>query len=132
MWPFPQPGTGQIRSARLGRLFELHRQAQVQTMFAGSAPELPAEAENQFQRRAIASALSSANERSAALESQVADWRKGRPYQLVGRLVVSNVYNGERLPKMYRIQSVSRVDGSPRTLGYVTPAEFEQQSTVPI
>lgn len=73
------------------------------------------------QRRAIASALSSANERSAALESQVADWRKGRPYQLVGRLVVSNVYNGERLPKMYRIQSVSRVDGSPRTLGYVTP-----------
>ena len=35
--------------------------------------------------------------------------------------MVSNVYNGERLPKMYRIQSVSRVDGSPRTLGYVTP-----------
>tara|TARA_R110000782_G_scaffold13976_24_gene41092 strand:- start:13652 stop:14965 length:1314 start_codon:yes stop_codon:yes gene_type:complete len=73
------------------------------------------------QRRAIQAALSTANERSAALDNQVATWRKGRPFQLVGRLVVSNVYNGERLPKMYRIQTVSRVDGSPRTLGYVTP-----------
>lgn len=73
------------------------------------------------QRRAIEAALSSANERSAELENQVSAWRKGRSYQLVGRLVVSNVYNGERLPKMYRIQTVSRVDGSPRTLGYVTP-----------
>ncbi len=65
MWPFPQPGTGQIRSARLGRLFELHRQAQVQTMFAGSAPELPAEAENQFQRRAIASLRPEPSRRAA-------------------------------------------------------------------
>jgi len=55
MWPFPQPGPGQSRSARRKRLFELHRQAQVQAMCAETAPPLLAEVENQVQQRAIAS-----------------------------------------------------------------------------
>lgn len=73
------------------------------------------------QRRAIEAALNSADERSRELERQVAQWRSGRAYALVGRLVVSTVYNGERLPRMYRVQTVSPVDGATRTLGYVTP-----------
>ncbi len=78
------------------------------------------------QRRAIEAALSSAGERSRDLDRQVTEWRRGRTYALVGRLVVSTVYNGERLPRMYRVQTVSPVDGAPRTLGYVTPdAEIE-------
>lgn len=78
------------------------------------------------QRRAIEAALTSATDRSRQLDRQVAEWRQGRAYALVGRLVVSTVYNGERLPRMYRVQSVSPVDGATRTLGYVTPdAEVE-------
>ncbi len=78
------------------------------------------------QRRSIEAALNNATDRSRQLDRQVADWRKGRTYALVGRLVVSTVYNGERLPRMYRVQTVSPVDGATRTLGYVTPdAEVE-------
>lgn len=80
------------------------------------------------QRRAIEAALSSAGERSRDLERQVTEWRQGRAYGLVGRLVVSTVYNGERLPRMYRVQTTSPVDGAVRTLGYVTPnAEIESK-----
>ncbi len=78
------------------------------------------------QRRSIEAALNNATDRSRQLDQQVADWRKGRAYALVGRLVVSTVYNGERLPRMYRVQTVSPVDGATRTLGYVMPnAEVE-------
>ena len=65
MWPFPQPGPGQSRNARRKRLFELHRQAQVQAMCAETAPQLLAEAENQFQRRAIASLRPEPSRRAA-------------------------------------------------------------------
>lgn len=80
------------------------------------------------QRREIAAALDTATERSRALERQVSEWRQGRSFALVGRLVVSTVYNGERLPRMYRVQTVHPVDGAVRTLGYVTPTpEIEQK-----
>ena len=80
------------------------------------------------QRRAIEAALNSAGERGRDLDRQVSEWRRGRTYALVGRLVVSTVYNGERLPRMYRVQTVSPVDGATRTLGYVTPdAEIESK-----
>ena len=42
-------------------------------------------------------------------------------YDFVGRLEKSAVYNGDRLPLMYRLVSVG--EGIPRTLGYVQPAE---------
>lgn len=42
-----------------------------------------------------------------------------RDYVVVGRLVPSAIYNGKRLPLMYRLQSVD--GGSGRTLAYVTP-----------
>lgn len=42
-------------------------------------------------------------------------------YDFVGKLEKSAVYNGDRLPLMYRLVSVG--EGIPRTLGYVQPAE---------
>lgn len=75
------------------------------------------------QRRAIESALAQADDRAKALQGQANDWQKSRAFQLVGRLVQSSVYNGERLPKMYRVQAVSTLDGTPRTLGYLMPSE---------
>lgn len=44
-----------------------------------------------------------------------------RIYDFVGRLEKSAVYNGDRLPLMYRLVSVG--EGIPRTLGYIEPAE---------
>lgn len=44
-----------------------------------------------------------------------------RDYIIVGRLVPSAIYNGRRLPLMYRLQSVD--GGSGRTLAYITPNE---------
>lgn len=73
------------------------------------------------QRRAIENALATADERSQALSAQVNDWRRGRAYELVGRLVQSTVYNGERLPRMYRVQAINAMDGTQRTLGYIVP-----------
>lgn len=75
------------------------------------------------QRRAIRAALAEADQRAVALEAQVDEWRRGRSYQLVGLLTESSVYNGERLPRMYRVQAVNTIDGSPRTLGYLEPGE---------
>jgi len=79
--------------------------------------------ETRDQRRAIRAALAEADERAVALGAQVDAWRRGRSYQLVGLLTESSVYNGERLPRMYRVQAVNTIDGSPRTLGYLEPGE---------
>ncbi len=42
-----------------------------------------------------------------------------RGYQFVGRLVRSSVYDGARMPLMYRMVSVN--ESIPRTLGYIVP-----------
>ncbi len=56
-------------------------------------------------------ATSSAKSRSvledeAKLGMAVAQLQKNRQYVMVGRLVPSTVYDGKRLPKMYRVQSL--------------------------
>ncbi|RMH28009.1 MAG: hypothetical protein D6692_06765 [Planctomycetota bacterium] len=83
--------------------------------------------ETRDQRRAIQAALAEADERAQALQQQAEAWRKSRAFQLVGRLVQSSVYNGERLPRMYRVQAVTSLDGTPRTLGYLMPDESLDQ-----
>ncbi len=50
-----------------------------------------------------------------------------RGYQFVGRLVRSSVYDGNRLPLMYRIVSVN--ESVPRTIGYIVPSENELNMT---
>ncbi len=67
---------------------------------------------------AIRSATDEAAQDFDALDENLAG---RRDYIVVGRLVPSAIYNGKRLPLMYRLQSVD--GGSGRTLAYVTPNE---------
>lgn len=62
--------------------------------------------------------LEAGNERSAEAMAQL---QAGRIYDFVGKLEKSAVYNGNRLPLMYRLVSVG--EGIPRTLGYIEPKE---------
>lgn len=67
---------------------------------------------------AIRSATDEAAENFDELDEALAG---RRDYIVVGRLVPSAIYNGKRLPLMFRLQSVE--GGSGRTLAYVTPNE---------
>lgn len=60
------------------------------------------------------------NQRLAELEAQ-------RVYTIIGLLVPSTVYDGKRLPLMYRLQSVG--SASPTTIGYLRPADAMQLQT---
>ncbi len=60
------------------------------------------------------------NQRLAELEAQ-------RVYTIIGMLVPSTVYDGKRLPLMYRLQSVG--SASPTTIGYLRPADALQLQT---
>ena len=62
--------------------------------------------------------LEAGNEQSAEAMAQL---QAGRIYDFVGKLEKSAVYNGNRLPLMYRLVSVG--EGIPRTLGYIEPQE---------
>ncbi len=57
----------------------------------------------------------------ASVAGRVRELEATRGYQFVGRLVRSSVYDGVRLPLMYRIVSVN--ESVPRTLGYIVPDE---------
>lgn len=57
----------------------------------------------------------------ASVAGRVRDLEASRGYQFVGRLVRSSVYDGRRLPLMYRIVSVNET--VPRTIGYIVPDE---------
>lgn len=53
------------------------------------------------------------------LSAELAALEKTRVYTMIGVLTPSTVYDGTRLPLMYRVQSVGGV--APRTLGYLKP-----------
>lgn len=76
--------------------------------------------ETRDSRRRLEQTLAQADERLAALSARVDQIRRQQDYRIVGRLVPSTVYDGERLPLMYRIQSVGGPEGV-RTLGYLRP-----------
>ncbi len=58
---------------------------------------------------------------SQAVTRRVRELERTRGYQFVGRLVRSSVYDGSRLPLMYRIVSVN--ESMPRTIGYLKPGD---------
>jgi len=62
----------------------------------------------------------SLSDEADALEQRIAQLQQGRAYNFIGKLVASRVYDGRRLPLMYRLQSVGP---SPRTLGYIVPGD---------
>lgn len=61
------------------------------------------------------------NQHKSELEEEVANWEKSRVYTIVGELQPSTVYDGTRLPLMFRVVSVG--GSSPRTLGYLKPGK---------
>ncbi len=72
------------------------------------------------QRRAIEAALRESSERDEQVAEGVRRWQAERSYVVVGRLAPSAVYDGKRLPLMYRVMSVDPLMGS-RTIAYVRP-----------
>lgn len=75
--------------------------------------------ELQQERRRLAAVREEAQKEAEKLAAQYADVQASRRYTMVGRLTTSVVYDGQRLPRLLRIQSV----GEPlaRTLAYVKP-----------
>lgn len=56
---------------------------------------------------------------SSEIQQAMAEVEKTRVYTIIGQLQPSTVYDGNRLPQMFRVQSVG--DVTPRTLGYLKP-----------
>ena len=54
----------------------------------------------------------------AELEEHVARLRNESEFSFVGRLSASKIYDGRRMPLLFRLESVGE---SPRTLGYLRP-----------
>lgn len=99
----PETDAGVRMRARLGQRLELLR--------------LRADLQARLQR--IAEATRQADARRERVAARIATIAAKRPYNIIGRLVPSTVYNGKRLPLMYRVQSIGEV--YPRTLGYLKP-----------
>lgn len=72
--------------------------------------------------RANAALREEAGTREQELVNKVREIEIQRSYAVVGRLLPSAVYDGRRLPRMYRIQSLGTSE-APRTMGYLRPAE---------
>lgn len=75
-------------------------------------------------RKDLREKIRKAEEARAALDAdnqklaeQLAAWERTRVYTIIGKVQPSTLYDGKRLPKMYRVVSVGAVDG--RTLGYL-------------
>jgi len=56
-----------------------------------------------------------------AINRLVVDWRSRPAYTVVGRLMASALYDGRRLPLMYRLQSLDGPGG--RTIAYILPSD---------
>jgi hypothetical protein len=79
-------------------------------------------ADLQAQRRQIMADQEAVSGDKTIVEQRIADFDRARQYVVVGRLSASTIYDGTRLPLMYRVQTVGgTVSG--RTLGYVRPQE---------
>lgn len=69
-------------------------------------------------RLELAAFLSESNDTRQRNTELVEQWRAGQSFDYVGRVLVSRVYDGKRLPKMYRLVGNNPLTG-PRTLGYL-------------
>ncbi len=68
---------------------------------------------------ASAAARQSIDSRVVEVRRRITELESQRVYTMIGRLVPSVVYDGERLPQLYRVESPE--PGSARTLGYLQP-----------
>ena len=69
--------------------------------------------------RELDAASADASRDADAIAARVSKLDRTRPYSLVGRLTTSALYDGKRLPLMYRLQSVE--EGAGRTIAYLVP-----------
>jgi hypothetical protein len=76
--------------------------------------------EAQNVRKKLAESSQAVAASQSSIGERMADVARNRQYSIVGRLTTSTVYDGQRLPRMYRIQAVGG-GPSPRTLGYLKP-----------
>ncbi|GAB4386596.1 MAG: hypothetical protein Kow0022_16060 [Phycisphaerales bacterium] len=76
------------------------------------------------QRRQIEQTLAQADQRTSELSEKVRAWQSSRSYTLIGRVAPSTLYDGKRLPLMYRVESLDG-PGFQRTIGYLRPPEGE-------
>lgn len=81
--------------------------------------------ETREQRRSLSGVLREVGQREAMLSERVSTWRESRAFSLVGRVLPSRVYNGVRLPLMYRVVSVDALTGG-RTIGYIRPRQPDE------
>lgn len=65
--------------------------------------------------------LAKLDQSKVQMQAQLDEWARTRYYTIVGVLQPSTVYDGGRLPQMYRIVSVGTT--APRTLGYIRKTE---------
>lgn len=79
-------------------------------------------------RAQLAESVRASEQRSTELKQQsqkvgeqVAELERERHFAVVGRLLASSVYDGKKLPLMYRVASSD--PSSPRTLAYVVPTD---------
>ncbi|MCA9300251.1 MAG: hypothetical protein KDA28_14365, partial [Phycisphaerales bacterium] len=75
----------------------------------------------EFQRASESEALAEQN-----VASKIRQLAQNRTYTVVGRLVPSTVYDGKRLPLMYRVMTVG--PQAPRTIGYLRPDDASDLS----
>ncbi len=68
-------------------------------------------------RLELDAALSRSKELDEQARERIRRWHSGR-YDIVGRLVPSAVYDGRRLPRMYRVRAAGET-GLVRTIGYL-------------
>jgi hypothetical protein len=62
-----------------------------------------------------------ADEGAESMSSRIAEWQSRPEYLVVGRLTTSAIYDGKRLPLLYRLMSIE--GGAGRTLAYIAPAD---------
>ncbi|HEX2838249.1 MAG TPA: hypothetical protein VHN77_09010 [Phycisphaerales bacterium] len=73
--------------------------------------------------RRLEAQKASVDSRQQELNKQLDEWASNRVYTIVGVLQPSTVYDGQRLPGMYRIVSVG--GSAPKTLGYIKKGELD-------
>jgi uncharacterized protein YraI len=96
-----EPGADAMRNAASGRIAALRLRADLQE-----------------QMQKMNEALAAADAGSQRVQESAQTLEANPVYRFVGRLGSSTVYNGQRLPLLYRVQAVD----SGRTIAYLTPA----------
>lgn len=77
--------------------------------------------EHQNTSRAIKELESKAKVSAEDIAERIKKLAKGREYQVVGRMMASVLYDGKRLPLLYRVVSIDT--NVSRTVAYLSPAE---------